>query len=303
MNKIKKIETRFHNKASEKYVDVNFYYDKNKIYSTSVPISYRRTGTEILDNEIDMYLQKVYNEVNPINWGDWRSEQCNFWNKNKPNALTTKSFFNVLSKDFNWCCTTCTLPPNPNFARRIQDIKEFGYTLATNINKFCSQCNKNTNQIILLPIKRGGITGYEIWSQKFRARIVEILASFDAYEAKVTRKEGLLPDHHFPEIRWDANTKRDPSELESISDDEIRRDFQLISNQRNQQKREVCRNCFQTGNRGVIYGLPFFYAGTATWDETIKKIGKEAEKGCIGCGWYDINQWRLKLNEIIRNTK
>lgn len=303
MNKIKQIETRFHNKASEKYVDVNFSYADDISYLTSVPISYRRTGTEIPDDELDTYLQKVYEEVNPINWNNWRSEQCNFWSENKPNALTTKSFFDVLSQRFDWCCTTCTLPPNPNFARRIQDIKEFGYTLATNINKFCSKCNKNTNQIILLPIKRGGITGYEIWSPQLRAHIVEVLASFDAYEAKVTRKEGLLPDHHFPEIRWDADTKRDSSELESISDDEIRRDFQLISNQRNQQKREVCRNCFQTGNRGVIYGISFFYSGTTTWDEKIKKTGKEAEKGCVGCGWYDINQWRLKLNEFINSIK
>jgi hypothetical protein len=124
------------------------------------------------------------------------------------------------------------------------------------------------------------------------------LNSFDAYEAKKTRAEGLLPDHHFPEIRWDAKTKR--NSLALISDDDIKRDFQLISNQRNQQKREVCRNCFQTGERGVIYGIPYFYSGTEFWDSCIPKIGKGAEAGCVGCGWYDINTWRINLNKFIK---
>ena len=70
-----------------------------------------------------------------------------------------------------------------------------------------------------------------------------------------------------------------------------------MSNQRNQQKREVCRNCYQTGKRGIIYGIPFFYEGTEEWDQTIPKKGKDAEKGCIGCAWYDIERWRKALLE------
>ncbi|MBX9835658.1 MAG: hypothetical protein K2X65_05720 [Burkholderiaceae bacterium] len=191
------------------------------------------------------------------------------------------------------------MPSNPNFARRIQDLKEFGYSLATDTNKFCEKCCLNTTQIALIPIKKGGITGYETWSPKLRSHIVKVLNSFDAYEAKKTKAEGLLPDHHFPEIRWDANTKRDS--LAEISDEDIKRDFQLISNQRNQQKREVCRNCFQTGERGIIYGVPYFYSGTKIWNSNIPKTGKSAEAGCVGCGWYDINTWRINLIQFIKN--
>ena len=84
-----------------------------------------------------------------------------------------------------------------------------------------------------------------------------------------------------------------------MTDQEIREKFQLLSNQRNQQKREVCRNCFQTGKRGTIYGIQYFYEGTDRWDSQIPSKGKAAEKGCIGCPWYDIARWRKELNNII----
>jgi len=298
MTEITKIKIRNHTKALEKYIDVIFSYESKPQYHTSVPLVYRETGTEIAedDDDIDAYLCKVYNEVKPTGWQEWKREQKIFWDQEKPRAAETRAFFDELAKDFNWCCVSCTLPRNPNWARRIQAIKGFGYTLATNTKRRCETCRKNKTHIILLPLKRGGITGYETWTPKLRSRIVDLLGSFDAFEAK--KKEGLLIDHKFPEIRWDANTKRDS--LEGITDNQIRQDFQLLSNQRNQQKREVCRNCFQTGERGVIYGIPFFYEGKDTWDPSVPATGKAAEKGCIGCGWYDINTWRSELNKRLK---
>lgn len=295
MDKIVQSGIRSHSKASEKYVDVTFSYDNGLYFNTSVPIQYRRTGIDIPEddlNQIRDYLKKVYKEVNPDNWENWKKEQIDFW-KAKPKAGTTKSFFDKLAEDFEYKCVNCQLPNNPNWARRIQDLKEFGYTIATKLSEYCPHCNKNTTHLILLPIKRGGITGYETWSPELRARIVSLLKSYDAFEAKITKKEGLLPDHKFSEIRWNDETKRET--LENLTDEEILRDFQLLSNQRNQQKREVCRNCYQTGKRGTIYGIPFFYEGTENWDSSIPKNGKLAEKGCIGCAWYDIEKWRQEL--------
>lgn len=302
MTQIEQLEKREHTKASEVYIDVIFRYDIGKEIKTSVPIQYRRTGTDIdvFDNKaIYSYLSKVYDDINPKNWENWRKEQSNFWAE-KSGAVVTKSFFDKLAENFDYCCVNCQLPNNPNWARRIQDLKEFGYTIATRLSEYCPHCNKNTTHLILLPIKRGGMTGYEIWSPELRKRIFSLLKSYDAFEAKKIRKEGLLPDHKFPEIRWDEATKR--KNLEELTDEEILRDFQLISNQRNQQKREVCRNCYQTGKRGTVYGIPFFFAGTENWDSSIPKVGKEAEKGCIGCGWYDIERWRQELIKRLQPT-
>lgn len=292
MSNIEKKEIRNHNKASEIYIDAIFKYNKI-ILDISVPIDYRRTGTSIENNKIDDYLKKVYDEISPSNITAWKIEQNKFW-LSKPNAKTTKPFFDVLSKNIKWCCVSCELPENPNWARRIQDLKEYGYTLSTKTHNLCSKCNKKTTQLCLIPIKRGGITGYETWSPKLRDKIIKTLKTYDSYEAKIGKKEGLLPDHKFPEIRWDSETKREC--LEHLTDNEIKKDFQLLTNQRNLQKREVCRNCFQTNIRGTIFGIDFFYQGNKEWDSNITKIGKDSEKGCIGCPWYDIEEWRKAIS-------
>lgn len=88
-----------------------------------------------------------------------------------------------------------------------------------------------------------------------------------------------------------------------MTEDEIRKKFQLLTNQHNQQKREVCRNCFQTGKRGSIYGISYYYKGDENWDASIPKKGKEAERGCIGCPWYDIAEWKKQLSAILERAQ
>ena len=84
-----------------------------------------------------------------------------------------------------------------------------------------------------------------------------------------------------------------------MTDAEIIQKFQLLDNQRNQQKREICRKCYQERIRGTIYGINYFYKGTEQWDPAIPEKGKAAEKGCEGCAWYDIEKWRIMLNNEI----
>ncbi|WP_345991940.1 hypothetical protein AAEU33_08125 [Chryseobacterium sp. Chry.R1] len=190
---------------------------------------------------------------------------------------------------------TSAFPPNDNPQRRIQDIKEKGYTIA-------SKRNGRKAERLLLPIPRGISMGYEVFSKKFRDKALKTLKSTNIYELSSANKHGLLPDHKFPEIRWDEETRKEnPDEM---PEDEIMQKFQLLDNQRNQQKREVCRQCFQSNKRGTLFGIKYFYKGSEDWDPKIPKIGKEAEKGCVGCGWYDIQKWRESLNSfILENSK
>ena len=150
---------------------------------------------------------------------------------------------------------------------------------------------------ILLPIPKAAEMGYETFTPQFKARVIRLLNGINAYESKPTTPKGLIPDHKFSEVRWDKDTKTEnPMDM---SDEEVVQKFQLLDNQRNQQKREVCRNCFQTGKRGVIYGISFFYKGGPDWDPTIPTVGKIAEQGCIGCAWYDIERWRSELIKLL----
>lgn len=254
-------------KASETYVSVRFTYDV-QTWEGYVPIEYRRTGTDISFDDKDTlyeYLNKVYEDMNPNKLDAWRKEQADFW-KTKPNANTTKEFFDKLAEG-GWKCGVCEMPRNPNPQRRIQDLKEFGYTIATDLAHYCPNCKRNTSQRLLLTIPRGGNkgNGYETWSPALRKRIIQALNSYDVYECVTTPH--CLPDHKFSEIRWDDETKAENSD--SMTDEEIKQKFQLMTNQRNQQKREVCRTCFQTGKRGIAYGIPYFYEGTDKWDSSI----------------------------------
>ena len=76
MIQIERLGKREHTKASEVYVDVIFRYGNTEI-NTSVPIQYRRTGTDIDVSDskaIDAYLSEVYDEMNPKNWEKWRKD-------------------------------------------------------------------------------------------------------------------------------------------------------------------------------------------------------------------------------------
>lgn len=291
---------RSHTKASEQYVDVSFRYpEAGSEWTGSVPIHYRRTGLfcHTVEDVVET-LEGAYDEMHPRKREQWLKEQEEYWNTQKSRAKTTRGFFEEL-KDAEWTCQNCELPDNPNWARRTQDLKEFGYTIATETGRRCADCGQNATHLIMLRIPRGGVMGYETWSGELRERILNVLGHYDPYEDSV-RRGSLLPDHKFPEIRWDEATKEENPE--DMSDEEIRGKFQLLSNQRNQQKREVCRHCFQTGQRGKPFGVAFFYEGGSTWPDDVPQTGKDAEEGCHGCGWYDMDRWRQELNEFIEEN-
>lgn len=283
-------------KASEQYVQVKFVYpDVNEEWDGWVPVEYRRTGVAIAldDTEaLEKYLNNIYEQMHPSKYSSWKETQDKLWEASR--SVETKDIFYILS-DGKWHCRNCDIS-NPNFARRIQDLKEMGYTLSTHVNYRCPVCGNNrSTRLILLPINRVELAGngYETWSQALRTRIIRVLGGVDVYEN--TQSQHCLPDHKFSEIRWDEDTKTENPD--SMTDEEIKAKFQLLSNQRNQQKREVCRNCFQTGERGTIFGIPYFYEGGLKWDPSIPQKGKDAERGCVGCPWYDIATWRQKLKE------
>ncbi len=296
--KIVESERKLNTKASEEYIHVVFTYENPHIvWDGWIPVEYRRTGVSIKseDNErLFFHLNSIYTQLNPKRYDEWLKKQDEYWASSKSDV--TKPIFDIL-KDGKWHCRNCDID-NPNFARRIQDLKEMGYTIATHINYNCPVCHqKRSTRLLLLPIDRVEIAGngYETWSPTLRKRIIKVLGGIDVYEG--TPSTHLLPDHKFSEIRWDENTKAENPD--NMTDDEIRAKFQLMTNQRNQQKREVCRNCFQTGKRGTIYGISYFYEGNENWDKTIPPKGKEAEQGCIGCPWYDIQKWKEHLKQLI----
>lgn len=298
-------EIKKHTKAAEQYVDVTYRFDNGNFpyreWSPWIPIEYRRTGISIEgDQAISAYIEKIYAQLSSQSYDKWLSSEEQFWNTEKKRAKITREFFESLA-DLKWHCSECSLPANPNWARRIQDLKDFGYTIATDTKRFCPKCGKNTTHLILIPLPRNAQgNGYETWSPKLRRRIIKVLKHYDAYEGK-TSNANLLPDHKFSEIRWNKDTKAVNDD--NMSDDEIKAKFQLLTNLRNEQKREACRKCFLSGKRQCPFGIKYFYEGNEEWDPKIPQRGKEAEQGCIGCGWYDIEKWRQELNKQLEEDR
>ena len=281
-----------HQKASELYVEVTFQDTENQFSWTGlVPYFYRRTGLFIeSEDELIIHLKQILPYFKKDIITDWIAQEKLIWETDWKGKEVTKGFFDAMSS-MKW---TSDFPPNDNPQRRIQDIKELGYTIASR------RIGKKMERL-LLPIPRGLQTGYETFSKEFRIKALKALNHINAYELSTANKAGLLPDHKFPEIRWDVETRVENPE--TMSNLEINDKFQLLDNQRNQQKREVCRNCFQTGKRGVIFGIKYFYEGNENWNKNIPKIGKEAEKGCIGCAWYDMAKWRKSLNNKLNQAE
>lgn len=282
-------------KASDYFVRTIFCFEDGTEKNVVVPYIYRRSGLSLDSEEkIASYLRRIKPFFEREAMEQWRKIELDKWiererRSRRPEELVTIEFFKVLLS-FNE--EVDSFPVNSNPQRRFQDIKDQGYVVS-----IYPIGNKQWGKM-LLPLPLNDEMGYEVFSPQFKARVIRLFKGVNAYEARATPPRSLIPDHKFSEIRWDENTKgENPMDM---SDEEIISKFQLLDNQRNQQKREICRICYQSGKRGQIFGIDFYPQGTGNWDPSIPSTGKEAEKGCIGCPWYDINEWRNSINKLIK---
>lgn len=137
--------------------------------------------------------------------------------------------------------------------------------------------------------------------------VVRILAHFnhtDAIEQRKRAPHELIIDHRFPMERWGAiEEKNDPG----MGATDIDRKFQLlkkdISGNHNLLKSRACEVCIKTGTRGAPLGINFHYEGTDVWPAGVPPKGPAAERGCVGCGWYDFGKWRVALNARLRSKR
>lgn len=281
-----------HKKASERYVVVSVASDDGT-REWRLPYYYRRTNVRV-DTAAGLvdYVRRCRPRLSAEG-----IEECKarFGRLAKStfgrNAGVTLAIFRRLLKNCGgWVWNKDFGNPNPQ--RRIQDIKERGFTIATKIEA------QNTYHM-LLPFDVVKAPTYETIPAKVRRAIFAALEGLDAYSG---RKSGIstLPDHKFPEIRWEKETAESN---EGLTEAEMRRKFQLVPESINQSKREVCRRCFQTGRRGKLSEIDFFYAGGEEWPADVPKTGRSAEAGCVGCFWYDMSAWRDALNELIGTKK
>lgn len=277
-----------HAKASERYVIISVS-DGTESKEWYLPYYYRRTNVridtvaELVDyvrHCVDLFSKK---HIEAFKTRTGKLAKTLF---GKNANVTLPIFKKLLANCGEWVWNKQFANPNPQ--RRIQAIKEAGFTVATKIDG-------HKTYHTLLPFDVVKAPTYETISPKTRRAIFKALGGIDAYSGKPASLS-VLPDHKFPEIRWSAGTEESN---ENLSDEDMRIKFQLIPERINQEKREVCRRCFQTGIRGTLNGINYFYHGDERWPSNVPTIGPTAKGGCLGCFWFDMAEWRKSLNLLI----
>ena len=148
------------NKASETYVRTTFIQDNGFKWDTVVPYVDRRAGLNIqTEQELADYLVSIKPYFRKETMESWKKQELK---RGLIGGSVTPLFFNVLlsfKEEFE------RFPVNPNSARRIQDIKDAGYTLAS-----VPRPNglKGYNRI-LLPLPLHAEMGYETFTPQFKA--------------------------------------------------------------------------------------------------------------------------------------
>ena len=200
--------------------------------------------------------------------------------------------FTILS-DGKFHCGKHELPSTQP-AKAIQIIRQHGFQIE-NKNQYCSVCKDKTFHRRLVstePIKPSFVrTGLPA---KLRKRILKYYNNIEAITLRQMLPSQLEVDHRFPQVRWSKDEICDPE----ITEDEIHNKFQLLTSNHNLWKSRYCERCFKTNERGTFIGIDYFYHGNRIWDNGIHK---NDEKGCIGCFWYNPDEWRKNLNKRLKD--
>lgn len=137
-------------------------------------------------------------------------------------------------------------------------------------------------------------------SKSLQTKIYNHYGYIDTIEQRKRQAHELIIDHRFPMERWGVAEEHNSS---SMTGEEIEAKFQLLkkdfAGNHNLLKSRACERCISTGKRGYPMGIQFYYDGNENWPEECPTSGPDAERGCIGCGWYDFESWRKALNDFI----
>lgn len=200
-------------------------------------------------------------------------------------------------------CSSCQFAPLTNNPQKpIQFLRDSGYVISTHRAIRCDQCNGKRVHYILTPVLTTDKNNYEVVSEALKERICEVFGYTDAYtEMRNPSPKAFIADHKFPEDRWDEKTAT--NNPDDMSEEEIRAKFQLLSTQTNLHKQRQCASCITSKKRGYPYGIKYYYSGGEEWNAEYPERGADAEKGCVGCGWYDLLKWKESLNEKVSKSE
>lgn len=278
------------------YLEVMFRYKGLSSWNGCVPIRAKYQGININENKIDIFdwVERCYDILDPRNSDAWNREQNRYWDDG--NSMDTRAVFDALNgnrKITSWICRKCgdVQAVNPQCGARIKNLKERGYSIATR-KIMCPNCGSKQFHDILIRLERNSanVNVRNTISASLRHRIKTVLPLKDACFDSPQKKSELVIDHKFPSTRWVNGESLNENDM---TDEEIKQKFQLLTNQTNLQKERYCKKCMSEGVRGDFFGIKWYYEGDETW----QGVNNADENGCIGCPWYDLEEWKKRFNE------
>lgn len=287
-------------KMEDYYLAVRFTY-RGYIWNGAVPIKAKYQGVDIPLTKDDVFewTQSCYEALDPGNYRVWQTNQIEFWDS--INAEDTHLVFDALNgtePTTKWLCRKCGPVPkvNPQAGARIKKLKEYGYHIAT-VKMECSVCGKKQFFDLLIRLPRHPADNQRRFSisAALRNKILNTLPLKDSCFETTLRPNEAIIDHKFPSSRWVNGETINETDM-PIED--IKKKFQILTNQTNLQKERYCQRCVTDGIRGNFFGIEWYYQGDSNWSGT----SKADENGCVGCPWYDLHKWKDEFNKHLKNN-
>lgn len=150
------------------------------------------------------------------------------------------------------------------------------------IRMHCARCDRTTvhRQLLSLEVNTGVVTTRQNIPANLAIKIKNLFNNCSSHTGQHLASQDLEIDHRVPQIRWNAPEQ----ELGSLSDEELKEKFMLLTSAENLTKSRSCEKCVQTGMRfGGPGGLSFWVEGEEHYVE---------EMGCSGCYWHNPEAWR-----------
>ncbi len=243
---------------------------------------------ETLERRIDFqrYLLEKYNDLSPDNIRKWKECVSKLHQKNTKVDMAFRKLLKNLDKKV---LAYSLVEGSTNPQKIIQGLRNEGFCIIT-------ERSHDTYVRLVSGIKLASFEN-ELIPLSLRRRVLDFYNCVDALSGEKLSEKLLIVEHKFPEERWQG---RSAETNENMTDEEIKKKFQLLTGQYNMVKREACKKCGVTQMRQTPFGINYFYEGDETWD-CINQFGEDAEQGCIGCGWYDVAKWKELLNIALEN--
>ena len=288
-------------KMEDLYLQVRFKYQR-VVWNGAIPIraKYQGVNVPLTNEDVFDWAKTCYDALDPAKFRLWRKDQEDYC-KTKQSEDTRLVFdaLNGTEETTKWLCRKCGPVPqvNPQAGARIRSLRQMGYHIAT-MKLICQSCGNKQHFDILIRLPRHAADNQKRFtiSKALRNKILSVLANVDcAFETPLDPKACII-DHKFPSSRW---VNGETINHTSMSEDEIRDKFQILSNQTNLQKERYCQRCVLEGKRGSFFGIEWYYEGDKEWRGT----SKADENGCKGCPWYDLRKWKAEFNSHINRSE